>query len=212
MLMRSIAVAAAAALVLGSTAQPVVAQQKGKEASKGKEAPKGKQAVKAKRPVAQGPKVRHQCQVGPYEKQTRLVMETVKEKPIYIAYWSSNGPFHCSFETWPEDGRAHWVDSSAGTVINLISGTMLIERNGDKFFIHAREVDRMPYCGTEGLISGVLTVPLKKGPCDWKETSSEEAGVLKHNESPAPQETKPEAEPPAGSSSAGAQPQSSDPG
>jgi hypothetical protein len=206
MLMRSIAVAAATAFALGSIAQPAIAQQNGKQA------PKGKQAAKAKRAVAQGPKVRHQCKVGPYEKQTRLVMETVKDKPIYIAYWSSNGPFHCSFETWPEDGRAHWVDSSAGTVINLISGTMLIERNGDKYFVHAREVDRMPYCGTEGLISGVLTVPLKKGQCDWKETSSEEAGVLKHNESPAPKETKPEAEPPAGSSSAGAQAQSSDPG
>ncbi len=46
-------------------------------------------------------KDRLQCKVGPLEKQTRLVMETVKGKPVYLAYWSSNGPFHCSFESWP---------------------------------------------------------------------------------------------------------------
>ena len=127
--------------------------------------------------VAQAPKQRHQCKVGPYEKQTRLVMETVQDKPVYIAWWSSNGPFHCSFETWPQDGRAQWVDSKAGTVINLISGTMLIERNADKFYVHAREVDRMAYCGTFGYINGVLTVP-KRGECAWQEVAMENSGKL----------------------------------
>jgi hypothetical protein len=160
MLMRALAAATAAAFALGVlVVQPVLAQQKSKDNGKS-----------AKR-VVQGPTLRHKCQVGPYEKQTRLVMETVKDKPVYIAYWSSNGPFHCSFETWPGDGRANWVDNAKGTVINLISGTMHIERNGDKYFVHARDVDRMPYCGTFGLISGTLTVP-KKGPCDWKELPS----------------------------------------
>ena len=181
MLLRSIAVAIAVAFAVS----PALAQQNSKGASK----------ANPKR-VVQGPKERHQCKVGPYEKQTRLVMETVKNKPVYIAYWSSDGPFHCSFETWPGDGRAQWVDSKAGTVINLISGTMLIERNGDKYFIHAREVDRMPYCGTFGLISGVLTVPVKKGQCDWTETSTEDAGMLKRNES-APSDAPPAANPDA---------------
>ena len=144
--------------------------------------------AKGKR-VVQATKQRHQCKVGPYEKQTRLVMETVKDKPVYLAYWSSNGPFHCSFESWPGDGRATWVNSSAGTVINLISGTMLIERNGDKYFVHAREVDRMPYCGTFGVISGVLTVPIRKGQCDWRETTSEEAGALKDHGPEVPEAT-----------------------
>ena len=172
MLLRSIAAAIAVAFALS----PAYAQQA-----------KGKAPAKQ---TAQAAKERHQCKVGPYEKQTRLVMETVKNKPVYLAYWSSNGPFHCSFETWPGDGRARWVDSKAGTVINLISGTMLIERNGDKYFIHAREVDRMPYCGTFGTISGVLTVPARKGPCDWTETTPEDAGMLKRNEE-APAETAP---------------------
>jgi hypothetical protein len=125
--------------------------------------------------AANAPKLTHQCKVGPYEKQTRLVMQTVKEKPVYIAYWSSNGPFHCSFETWPGDGRAHWTDSKAGTVINMISGSVLIEKNGDKYFVHARDVARMPYCGTFGSINGVLTVPARKGDCNWKETELEDA-------------------------------------
>ena len=146
-------------------------------------------SVKRKQ-VVSAPKERHQCKVGPYEKQTRLVMETVKEKPVYIAYWSSNGPFHCSFETWPGDGRARWVDSSAGTVINLISGTMLIEKSGDRYFVHARDVDRMPYCGTFGLINGVLTVPARKGDCDWHETEPEEGGKL-NSQPPEPEETEP---------------------
>ena len=145
---------------------PIAQDQKKPAATKGK-------------PVATGPKLRYQCKVGPYEKQTRLVMETIRDKPVYLAYWSSNGPFHCSFESWPGDGRATWIDSSAGTVINLISGTMLIEREKGKFTLHAREVDRMPYCGTFGIISGVLTVPTPKGDCTWQDTSPDEAGQLK---------------------------------
>jgi len=171
MLARLMLLAASVALA----AMPAAAQQK--------KAP-GKQAVN-------GPKQTHQCKVGPYEKQTRLVMQTVKEKPVYIAYWSSNGPFHCSFETWPEDGRARWTDSKASTVIHMISGSILIEKNGDKYFVHARDVARMPYCGTFGAINGVLTVPIRKGDCDWKETESEEAATS----APAEQERKTEPDP-----------------
>lgn len=159
----AIALAASAVAALALTATPAIPQHK--KAQKGK-------------PVATGPKQRHICKVGPYEKQTRLVMETVANNPVYLAYWSSDGPFHCSFESWPGDGRATWITSSAGTVINLISGTMLIEKNGDKYFVHAREVDRQPYCGTFGKISGILTVPTRRGECDWRETTSEEAGLL----------------------------------
>ncbi|MPZ47186.1 MAG: hypothetical protein GEV05_28260 [Betaproteobacteria bacterium] len=197
MLLRSMAVAVAVAFALA----PAYAQQNGKSKDK----------VKSKR-VVQGPKQRHQCKVGPYEKQTRLVMETVKNKPVYIAYWSSSGPFHCSFESWPGDGRAQWVDSKAGTVINLIKGTMRIERNGDKYYIHANEVDRMPYCGTFGLITGVMTVPTKKGrPCDWQDMSEDDGNVLKQKETPADAEPAPalqdaapaETGPSAGSDAAG---------
>ena len=172
MLKRCMLLAATVAFV----APPLMAQQK-------------KAKVQSKQ-AANAPKLRHQCKVGPYEKQTRLVMETVKDKPVYLAYWSSNGPFHCSFETWPGDGRAHWTDSSAGTVINLISGTMLIEKTGDKYFLHARDVARMPYCGTFGSINGILTVPARKGECDWKETEPEDAGKL--NSEPAEPEQKAE--------------------
>lgn len=186
---------AALAVALAFATSPAQAQQNAQKKDKPQAKSQAKSQARSKQRVAQGPKQRHQCKVGPYEKQTRLVMETVKNKPVYIAYWSSDGPFHCSFETWPGDGRAKWIDSNAGTVINLISGTMLIERNGDKYYIHAREVDRMPYCGTFGLISGVLTVPTRKGaPCDWKETSVEEAGILKQNEA-TPAEAAPDAEP-----------------
>jgi hypothetical protein len=177
MLAMTLAVSAVAAF--GIAFAPAAAQQQ--QAQKGK-------------PVATGPKQRHICKVGPYEKQTRLVMETVANKPVYLAYWSSNGPFHCSFESWPGDGRARWMDTSAGTVINLISGTMLIERNSDKYLIHAREVDRQPYCGTFGTINGILTVP-RKGDCDWHETTSEQAGQLRPelppaaDEKPAPAES-----------------------
>src|SRR5690606_38136308 len=153
MLLRATALAVSIAFALS----PAYAQPTGKTTQQNAKSTKSK----SKR-TAQAPKQRHQCKVGPYEKQTRLVMETVRNKPVYIAYWSSDGPFHCSFETWPGDGRARWVDLKAGTVINLISGTMLIERNGDKYYVHARDVDRMPYCGTFGLISGVLTIPTKK--------------------------------------------------
>lgn len=165
------ALTAALAIAMALAMPTAIAQQ-----------PPQKKMMQKGKPVATGPKVTHQCKVGPYEKQTRLVLQTIQGKPVYLAYWSSNGPFHCSFESWPGDGRATWVDSSAGTVINLISGTMLIERNGDKYFVHAREIDRMPYCGTFGVISGVLTVPVRKGDCDWRETSSEEAGQLRPQE------------------------------
>lgn len=180
--MRSSLTFLTAALALGVT--PVLAQQQ-------KPPPKNVQAKKVA-PAPTGPKIRHQCKVGPYEKQTRLVMETIRDKPVYLAYWSSDGSFHCSFESWPGDGRAKWLDSSAGTVINLISGTMLIEKTKDKFLIHARDVDRMPYCGTFGQINGVLTVPTKRGvTCDWKEAEGDEAGKLNPSEDTPPQATPP---------------------
>ena len=125
---------------------------------------------------ASASKERYQCQVGPLEKQTRLVMETVKGKPVYLAYWSSNGPFQCSFESWPNDGRAKWVNSASGMLINLISGTMLIKREPNQYIVRAQEVDRMTYCGTDGVISGILTVPMRKGKCTWVETSASAAG------------------------------------
>jgi hypothetical protein len=184
MLLRALALTVAVAFALS----PAYAQKDSKDSSKSKST-KSTKSTKSKR-TAQAPKQRHQCKVGPYEKQTRVVMETVSSKPVYIAYWSSDGPFHCSFETWPGDGRARWVDSKNGTVINLISGTMQIERNGDKYFIHARNVDRMPYCGTFGLISGVLTMPVKKGNCNWKETPAEEAEQAPSHEA-APTEASP---------------------
>jgi len=190
MLVRSVLAAIAAALSIG----PATAQQQKTQNTQKAQTPQ--KAVKPK-PVATGPKVRHQCKVGPYEKQTRLVMETVRDKPVYLAYWSSNGPFHCSFESWPGDGRARWIDSSAGMVINLIGGTMLIEKSKDRFLIHARDVERMPYCGTEGLINGVLTVPIRKGACDWKETNEEEAGRLNPTAPPSPAPAAPEAGPSA---------------
>jgi hypothetical protein len=176
------------AFAIGLYAPQAVAQAK-EQHKEHKKAHKGK-------PVATGPKHRYQCKVGPYEKQTRLVMETVKDKPVYLAYWSSNGPYHCSFESWPGDGRARWVDSSAGMVVNLISGTMLIQREKGKFVLHAREVDRMPYCGTFGIISGILTVPTPKGECTWQETSSEEAGRLRAEETAEPQAAPPQGAPP----------------
>lgn len=176
-------VAAIGAVVAVPSAVAQQQQQKQAQPQKVQQQPR----VPKGKPEPTGPKLRHQCKVGPYEKQTRLVMETVRDKPVYLAYWSSNGPFHCSFESWPGDGRAKWMDSSAGTVINLISGTMLIERTSTGFLVHARDVDRMPYCGTFGLINGILTVPVRKGTdCNWTETTPEEAGRLNPDVPEAP--------------------------
>jgi len=119
-----------------------------------------------------------QCKIGPYEKQTRFALETANGKPVYIAYWSSNGPYRCSFESAPHDGRTTWLDSSVGIVVSMLKGTLLIEDEKTHFCITAREVDRMPYCGTFGIISGVLTVPKDKKDCTWEEKTSEEAGHI----------------------------------
>ena len=133
-------------------------------------APKGKP-----RPVV---KKLLQCKIGPYEKQTRFALETANGKPAYIAYWSSNGPYRCSFEAAPNDGKTRWQDSSIGIVVSMLSGTLLIEDDNTHFTITAREVDRMPYCGTFGMISGVLTVPKNSQDCTWVEKTSAEAGHL----------------------------------
>jgi len=119
-----------------------------------------------------------QCKVGPYEKQTRFALETANGKPAYIAYWSSNGPYRCSFESSPHDGKTRWLESSVGIVVSMLEGTLLIEDEKSHFRVTAREVNRMPYCGTFGVISGVLTVPKDKKDCVWEEKTSEEAGRL----------------------------------
>ena len=119
-----------------------------------------------------------QCKIGPYEKQTRFAIETANGKPAYIAYWSSNGPYRCSFESSPNDGKTRWLDSSVGIVVSMLEGTLLIEDEKSHFRVTARDVNRMPYCGTFGVISGVLTVPKDKKDCIWEEKTSEEAGRL----------------------------------
>lgn len=136
--------------------------------------PARKPAAKAK-PVV---KELLQCKIGPYEKQTRFALETANGKPVYIAYWSSNGPYRCSFESSPGDGKTNWLESSVGIVVSMLKGTLLIEDEKTHFRIVARDVDRMPYCGTFGVISGVLTVPKNKKDCVWEEKTSEEAANL----------------------------------
>jgi hypothetical protein len=135
-------------------------------------------ANKAKSKPAPVVKKLLQCKIGPYEKQTRFAMETVNGKPVYIAYWSSNGPYRCSFESSPGDGKTRWLDADAGIVVSMRSGTLLIEDDKTHFTITAREIERMPYCGTFGQISGVLTVPKGTNECTWEEKTSEEAGHL----------------------------------
>jgi len=150
-----------------------------KAAKPAAKAPRAPTTAKITAPPQQvKPDHRMQCKVGPYEKQVRFVMETAKGRPVYLAYWSSNGPFRCSFESRPQDGYATWMDASAGTVIKLIKGTVLIEIQGNTYSVTARDVDRMTYCGTDGLINGVLIVPRNGGECTWKETTSAEAGNL----------------------------------
>ena len=70
------------------------------------------------------------------------------------------------------------LDSSVGIVVSMLKGTLLIEDEKTHFRITAREVDRMPYCGTFGVISGVLTVPKDKKDCTWEEKTSEQAGHI----------------------------------
>ncbi|MGH8618883.1 MAG: hypothetical protein ACREUW_14415 [Burkholderiales bacterium] len=172
-------VLAACACALASAAWGADAPAKSAAKPAVKPAPRAPTTANVTPPPQQlKPDHRMQCKVGPYEKQTRFVMETAKGKPVYIAYWSSNGPFRCSFESRPQDGYATWMDASAGTVITLIKGTVLIENDGNHYTVTARDVDRMTYCGTDGLINGVLTVPRKGGECTWKETSAAEAGHL----------------------------------
>ena len=136
--------------------------------------------AQAQKKAARAEKVdRHQCRIGPEEKQTRFIMETVQNKPVYLAYWNKVGGYRCSFEARRSgDGYTRWSETSVGTVIKLIQGTLLIERNGNDFEITLRDVDRMTYCGQFGLLSGVLTVPANKAECTWKEMTSEEAGDL----------------------------------
>ncbi len=134
-----------------------------------------KKAAPRAKPVV---KELHQCKIGPYEKQTRFAIETSNGKPTYIAYWSSNGPYRCSFESAPADGRTRWLDSDIGIVVSMLKGTLIIEDDKTHFTITARDVDRMAYCGTFGVISGVLTVPKNKKDCTWEEKTSEEAGHL----------------------------------
>lgn len=146
--------------------------------------PPAKKAPPVPRPLK--PDHRMQCTVGEYAKQVRFVMQTNKGKPIYVAWWSSNGPFHCSFESRREDGR--WADSAAGTTIALRNGSLLIERQGDFYNVRVLEVDRMTHCGTEGAINGTLVVPRIRGVCTWTEPVPPETAPAPDEIAPAPVE------------------------
>src|ERR1043166_7143121 len=128
-----------------------------------------------------------QCRIGASERlQTRLAMQITKNKPVYVAFWNSNGPYRCSFEARRSgDGFTRWSETNVGTLVTLIKGTVLIRHVGKDFEVTMRDVDRMTYCGQFGKLSGTFTVPANKSECTWQEITSEEAGDL-NQPAPAP--------------------------
>lgn len=113
------------------------------------------------------------CTFGPYERQVRFAMELVKGKPSYIAFWNSSGAFRCSFDAKRDDAMSKWADYGDNTVITLLrgKGSALIEKERGGYLVRVQDLDRMPFCGTHGEITGILTMTRQKGgktECHWQ--------------------------------------------
>jgi hypothetical protein len=124
--------------------------------------------------LAQGKGIeRLMCTFGPYERQVRFAMELVKGQPSYIAFWNSSGAFRCSFDAKRDDAMSRWADYGNHTLITLLrgKGSALIEKEHSGYLVRVQELDRMPFCGTTGEITGILTLTRQKGgkaECHWQ--------------------------------------------
>lgn len=105
------------------------------------------------------------CMLGTEDRHARIGVELKNGHVESFAYYSKWKPRTCSVEHKREEAYSKWQDSGRFTTVVSEKGRFLIENRGRSVHFIFHDVDRMFYCGMEGVIRGTLTVTRGKKDC-----------------------------------------------
>jgi hypothetical protein len=108
------------------------------------------------------------CKLGTEWNHARIAVQLVNGKVNEFAYYSIWKPRTCSLHVQRGDSYSKWEEFKTVTTVTLAeeTGAVLINHEPDKYKFLFRDVDRMRYCGTEGKVSGSLTIWRGKEACE----------------------------------------------
>ena len=108
------------------------------------------------------------CRLGTEWNHARIAVQLRNGKVNEFAYYSIWKPRTCSLHVRRGDSYSKWEEFKTVTTVTLAeeTGAVLINHEPDKYKFLFRDVDRMRYCGTEGKVSGSLTIWRGKEACE----------------------------------------------
>ena len=105
------------------------------------------------------------CMLGTEDRHARIGVELRNGHVESFAYYSKWKPRTCSVAHKRDGPYSKWQDSGRFTTVVSEKGRFLIENRGRSVHFIFHDVDRMFYCGMEGVIRGTLTVTRGKKDC-----------------------------------------------
>lgn len=105
------------------------------------------------------------CMLGSEDRHARIGVELKGGRVESFAYYSKWKPRTCSVAHKREEAYSKWNDTGRFTTVVSEKGRFLIENRGRSVHFIFHDVDRMFYCGMEGVIRGTLTVTRGQKAC-----------------------------------------------
>lgn len=105
------------------------------------------------------------CMLGTEDRHARIGVELKNGHVESFAYYSKWKPRTCSVAHKRDGPYSKWNDTGRFTTVVSEKGRFLIENRGRSVHFIFHDVDRMFYCGMEGVIRGTLTVTRGKKAC-----------------------------------------------
>ncbi len=108
------------------------------------------------------------CFTGVQDRHARIGVQLVNGKVNHFSFYSKAKPRTCSIDAGRDTAFNRWEDIGAAAKVTLAEdkGELLINPRDRGFHFLFRGIDRMRYCGMDGIINGSLTVTRGKSQCD----------------------------------------------
>lgn len=110
-------------------------------------------------PTAQGAMERFDCRTGVEDLHARIAFEARGGQVDGFSYYSKWKPRTCSIDIQPADPLLKWRFTSDGaTRVHTPHGVFVIRSLPDAYVFEFQNVERMIFCGMEGIINGTMTI------------------------------------------------------
>jgi hypothetical protein len=110
-------------------------------------------------PVAQGATERFDCKTGKEDLHARIAFEARGGQVDGFAYYSKWRPRVCSIDVQPADPTLKWrLTPEGATRVHTPNGVFVIRTQPDAYVFEFQNVQRVKYCGMQGITNGTMTV------------------------------------------------------